>query len=98
MSGGVSVETNALGRAGTKMKDAATGAGDANPADDLAGIGEGMAGSQSAGAATTLASTWRTRFRTWKTDAEGHGDSLIAAAETYVAVDDASADAQGGQP
>lgn len=95
MTGGVEVETNALGRAGKQMQLAAQGAEKGNPSDDLAGIGKAIPGSLSAAAATTLSTTWGKRFTRWKTDAGQNGTDMIDSADTYVASDSGAADRHG---
>lgn len=71
---GVEVVPNEIHAAAAKLETAASTARRHVP-DEVKGVADALAGSESAGAATTLATTWGRRFRGWarRTDALATG-------------------------
>ena len=76
--------------AATKMETAVT-AVDANIPTGVSAVSTALPGSQSAGAASTLADTWRTAYTTWVGDATKHVASLRRHADDWVETDLAQA-------
>jgi hypothetical protein len=76
--------------AATKMESAVT-AVDANIPTGVSAVSTALPGSQSAGAAGTLADTWRTAYTTWVSDATKHVASLRQHADDWVETDLAQA-------
>lgn len=72
-----------LRAAGQQIEAAGTGVKGADPSGRVGEVSAAMPGSQSAGAATSLSSTWRTRFDSWAEDAEGQATRLRDAATEY---------------
>jgi hypothetical protein len=76
--------------AADKMETAVT-AVDANIPTGVSAVSTALPGSQSAGAATTLAETWRTAYRSWVSDGTSHVASLRRHADDWVETDLAQA-------
>lgn len=54
---------------------------------EVGGIADALPGSQSAGAASTLHTTWGSRFRGWANDAEAHASGLRTSADNWTDTD-----------
>jgi hypothetical protein len=78
----------------SKAADAAVSAGDqarkVNLGDGPDGVPAGMPGSESASKAGSLAESWDKRLGTWADDMGQFGESLSAAADHYLADDEAA--------
>jgi hypothetical protein len=80
---GFEVYASQIRTSGKQLKAAAEGVKGANPSGEVDAVATALPGSQSAGAASKLSSTWKSRFQNWHDDADGQGDKVIASADTY---------------
>ena len=78
-------------RAAADQMDAAVTAVDANLPTGVADVRSAMPRSASAGAAETLAETWRAAYGAWVTEARGHVTALRQHADDWVETDRAQA-------
>jgi hypothetical protein len=87
---GVSVVPGEIRSAAGKMEDAATGVR-GNVPTDVSGIADALPGSESAGAAGTLGTTWQTRFRGWAKRVDTHVAGMRSAADDWASTDHTNA-------
>lgn len=78
-------------RAAATAMAAAVTAVDANAPTGVADVASALPGSQSAGAASRLAETWRTAYADWVRDANHHVEALRQHADDWVETDRAQA-------
>ena len=83
---GVKVVPEEIRAAAGKMEAAASGVRTHCPTE-VSGVSDALPGSQSAGAATTLGTTWQGRFRGWATRTETHATGMREAARTWDSTD-----------
>ncbi len=94
MASGFEVVQADIRAAAEKMGALAEGVENGDPSGEVTPISTAMPGSLSAAAATTLSSTWKTRFSTWGTDASGQETKLNETAADYDASDHAADQSQ----
>jgi hypothetical protein len=87
---GVEVVPDQIRDAAAKMDAAASGVR-SNAPTDIDGVAGALPGSQSAGAATTLASTWKSRFNGWARRTDAHVTGMREAADTWASTDHTNA-------
>ncbi len=80
---GFKAEAEAIRSAGTEMTSAAGEVTSADPSGSVGDIGAALPGSQSASAATKLATAWSKRFKGWHDDGVAQGERMSKAAEGY---------------
>lgn len=97
MSGAIQVVRSDIRAAAKKFKEAADGVQKADPSTDVDDIATSMRGSASASAATTLSSTWKTRFSDWSKDGNNQHDKLNTAASNYDEADHRAATSMRAQ-
>lgn len=90
MGGVINLNRGTLISAGQSMKAAGSAAGKANPHEDLAPVAGALPGSQSATAASGLASAWEQRFKSWQRKAHTCGEGMIRVAHNYHHSDEGS--------
>lgn len=72
------------------MEAAASGVRSHCPTE-VSGVAGALPGSESAAAASTLGSTWQTRFRGWATRTDAHVKGMREAAQTWDTTDHTNA-------
>jgi len=87
---GVAVVPAEIRTAASKLEAAAGGVRDHCPTE-VSGVSDALPGSESAGAAGTLAGTWETRFRGWATRTDAQAKGLREAADTWATTDHTNA-------
>lgn len=84
MSGGsIEVTTYDVTTAAGKFKSAASDVRAADPSGDLSPVSSALSGSESASAASTLATEWKQQWKDWARAADGQYDKLVRAADNY---------------
>jgi len=78
-------------RAAADQMETAVTAVDANIPTGVGDVASAMPGSASAGAASALADTWRTAYRSWVTSSTQHVTALRQHADDWVETDHAQA-------
>lgn len=84
---GFKVVAGEIRAAARQMEAAATGVSGADPGHAVAPVAPALTGSQSAQAATKLATTWTSRFKDWHDDAHTESQKMTRAADNYDASD-----------
>lgn len=90
MVNGYRAEIGAIRKAARSASSAGEQARGVDLAGSIARVAGALPGSRSSQAVGTLSSAWTALVKSWATDAQGYADGLSAAADRYLANEDAA--------